>query len=420
MKKLTVLILSVLYVSGMFAQMRVLNDGRAGFGRYLQNNRGIYIGDAPNAPIIPSPFPFSIIRDRNDLIQFGRSVDGSAANAITMARFGQIGMGFALSDYNFSAAQVPYNLLVSTNPSFSAGLAVNMWEGMWGGDGIRVSSSAGWNVRFFAAYSRSIFGWGNTNITPMFYVNQNGAVWARGGFHQLSDASQKRNIETISSPLEKLMQIQGVRFDFVVPEENARTATMSANDRFESAREATPELTREIFDQIESEQSRQRLGLIAQEVEKVFPELVRTQEDGLKAVAYAELVPVLIEAIRELHHQIEELRNPSIIRPRSAEAFDNTDFNLMPSETREAVLHQNVPNPFSQSTQIGFYLPETVRNASLIIFDMTGKQLMQIPLTQRGDGMEFIQGSQLSPGIYLYALIADGREVGVKRMILTQ
>jgi len=51
---------------------------------------------------------------------------------------------------------------------------------------------------------------------------------------------------------------------------------------------------------------------------------------------------------------------------------------------------------------------------------MTGKQLMQIPLTQRGEGVELIQGSHLAPGIYLYALIADGREVDVKRMILTQ
>jgi len=418
MKKLTFLLLFALCASGAFAQMRVLNDGRAGFGRYLQNNRAMYIGDAPNAPIISNPFPFSIIRDRNDLIQIGRSADGSAANAITMGRSGHIGIGDALFDFNFTSPQ--YSLFVNTNPNSLAGLAVNIWEGRWGGDGIRVSASSGWNVRFFAAYSRSAFGWGNANITPMFYVRENGTVWARGGFQNLSDISQKTNVEPIANSLEKLLQIQGVRFDFVVPEENARMTTMSTDDRFESAREATPELTREVFSQMESEQSRQRLGLIAQEVEKVFPELVRTQEDGLKAVAYAEMVPVLIEAIRELQRQIEELRNPGIIRPRSAEAFDDTGFNAMPSETRTAVLHQNVPNPFSQSTQIQFYLPETVRNASLIVFDMTGKQLMQIPLTQRGDGVEFIQGSQLSPGIYLYALIADGREVDVKRMILTQ
>ena len=41
-------------------------------------------------------------------------------------------------------------------------------------------------------------------------------------------------------------------------------------------------------------------------------------------------------------------------------------------------------------------------------------------LTISGQGSETISGSQFSAGIYLYALIADGKEVDVKRMILTE
>ena len=51
---------------------------------------------------------------------------------------------------------------------------------------------------------------------------------------------------------------------------------------------------------------------------------------------------------------------------------------------------------------------------------MQGKQLQQIALTQRGESAELISASQLDPGMYLYALIADGQEVDVKRMILTE
>ena len=53
---------------------------------------------------------------------------------------------------------------------------------------------------------------------------------------------------------------------------------------------------------------------------------------------------------------------------------------------------------------------------------MQNKQLQQIALTQRGEGAEQISASQLDPGMYLYALIliADGQEVDVKRMILTE
>ncbi len=51
-----------------------------------------------------------------------------------------------------------------------------------------------------------------------------------------------------------------------------------------------------------------QVGLIAQELEKVYPELVFTDADGYKSVNYAQLTPVLIEAIKEQQAQIEALK----------------------------------------------------------------------------------------------------------------
>ena len=51
-----------------------------------------------------------------------------------------------------------------------------------------------------------------------------------------------------------------------------------------------------------------QIGFIAQELEQVYPELVKTKEDGFKAVNYAQLVPVLVEAIKEQQLMIEELK----------------------------------------------------------------------------------------------------------------
>jgi hypothetical protein len=48
--------------------------------------------------------------------------------------------------------------------------------------------------------------------------------------------------------------------------------------------------------------------VVAQEVEEVLPELVATREDGYKAVKYEKIVSLLIEAIKELKEEIEELK----------------------------------------------------------------------------------------------------------------
>jgi len=56
-------------------------------------------------------------------------------------------------------------------------------------------------------------------------------------------------------------------------------------------------------------EGKDRIGLIAQDVEEVIPQVVNTREDGFKGVNYGDLVAVLIEAVKEQQHQIDELRS---------------------------------------------------------------------------------------------------------------
>ena len=51
------------------------------------------------------------------------------------------------------------------------------------------------------------------------------------------------------------------------------------------------------------------VGVIAQDVEKVMPEIVATRKDGVKAVKYDRLTALLIEAVKDLQDQITELKN---------------------------------------------------------------------------------------------------------------
>lgn len=98
-----------------------------------------------------------------------------------------------------------------------------------------------------------------------------------------SDQRHKENIEQIKSPLEKLNEIRGVYFDWTDDYINNHGGIDNYFMR------------------------KHDVGVIAQEVEKVLPEIVGTKEDGTKAVKYEKIVPLLIEAIKEQNMIIKSL-----------------------------------------------------------------------------------------------------------------
>jgi trimeric autotransporter adhesin len=81
---------------------------------------------------------------------------------------------------------------------------------------------------------------------------------------------------------------------------------------------------------------------------------------------------------------------------------------------------QNNPNPFSTDTEIKMELPETTRQATIVVYNLEGKQLKNITVSERGKATVKISGNELSAGMYLYTLIADGEVVDTKRLILTK
>nr|MDA3929107.1 T9SS type A sorting domain-containing protein [Prolixibacteraceae bacterium] len=83
-------------------------------------------------------------------------------------------------------------------------------------------------------------------------------------------------------------------------------------------------------------------------------------------------------------------------------------------------LAQNIPNPFNQSTKINMYLPSEITKAILYVYTMQGAQIDQFEIYERGDTFTTIEGHSLNAGMYLYTLIADGKEVDTKKMILTK
>ena len=85
-----------------------------------------------------------------------------------------------------------------------------------------------------------------------------------------------------------------------------------------------------------------------------------------------------------------------------------------------AVLVQNSPNPFDTETAIQMTLPENIGIATVMIFNLEGKQVKNIQVTNRGDVTVKVSANELAAGMYLYSLIADGKVVDTKRMVLTK
>lgn len=156
-------------------------------------------------------------------------------------------------------------------------------------------------------------------------------------------------------------------------------------------------------------------GLVAQELQGIFPDLVKEGQDGYLGVNYVELVPILIRSIQELKQELDDVRSGiGEIKTRSVVSGVKNAVQSTKSENR---LYQNKPNPFKEQTVICFSLSSDAKNASICIFDMTGKMIKKLPISL---GMESVSigGYELGEGMFLYSLIVNGQEIDTKKMII--
>lgn len=108
-------------------------------------------------------------------------------------------------------------------------------------------------------------------VSPAYTLDVVGNIQA-GAFFYSSDKNLKKNIAPLQDSLSKIQQLQGVSFNW-------------------------------------KDNNQPNVGLIAQDVEKVYPELVSTNpKNGMKSVEYANLVSPLIEAVKAQQKEIDELK----------------------------------------------------------------------------------------------------------------
>ncbi len=268
-----------------------------------------------------------------------------------------------------------------------------------------------------------------------------GNSYASGGTWQTSDKQFKQEIATLENALEVIEQLRPTSYQFKTEE----------------------------YDLLRLPTETQ-YGFIAQELEEVMPELVRevrhvtnyneAEENNVekeyikfKAVNYTPLIPLLVSAIQEqqseisskdeevdqLATELEELKNQQqqmlkLIENMSEEMSSISSCcelkmqtegsslgNIQHSETggnQESKLFQNMPNPFSKTTVIPFYLANDIREAIIIITDLNGQEMDEIRINTTGSGQVNFNAEQLnSGGQFFYTLMVDGKVIETRKMI---
>ncbi len=246
-----------------------------------------------------------------------------------------------------------------------------------------------------------------------------------------SDARLKSDVSNFNYGLNELMRINPVQFTY-----NGRGSTIAGD---------------------------KHVGVIAQELQKVAPELVESythvtykelgeedtefesQEEFLR-IRDTEIKYMIINAVKEqqeviqkqedkidaLQAQNEEmLERLEALTTRMAELEKGTPTKAadavkttaqskttvdLSSPADVAQLEQNKPNPFDGETTINYTLPSDAQSANMIFHDLKGNVILQKVLPLGKIGSVDISADNLNPGMYSYTLVVDGKVVETKKM----
>jgi hypothetical protein len=187
-----------------------------------------------------------------------------------------------------------------------------------------------------------------------------------------------------------------------------------------------------------------QIGLMAQDLKKVFPSLVRntysptTQTpDGkivesinYETVNYTGLVPVLIQAVKELDTKTEEIKTLKIQLEEQGRLIEELCNGGCETQLQKKgnitgtnsnnYIKQNRPNPFSSSTVIDYFITDNTSRAEIQVYNLQGMLLKGFSIENKGQGSVSIAANEFAPGTYTYSLIVDGTTIDTKIMVITK
>jgi len=238
--------------------------------------------------------------------------------------------------------------------------------------------------------------------------------------------AEDENIETMSedavSVIENLQQVELLKMTRVnndgslaankIVEKPQHTNVPMTDDNESSGEEVDEE-------PIQTKLSSVSYSLAANQLKQFYPELVYEDQEGNYSINYIEMVPLLVQSIKELSAKVETLEQQLGVQKQTKKVkSETTGIENNVSDIDMVRMDQNKPNPFSESTVIGLNVPEKTQKADIFIYDLSGKQIKSIPVSERGETNITLYASSLNAGMYIYTLVTDGKVVVTRRMIV--
>ncbi len=200
--------------------------------------------------------------------------------------------------------------------------------------------------------------------------------------YNYSDERAKTNIKTIDNGLTTILNLRPVSYNW------KQTMTLSR----------TSEKT-DLAADVENEH-KTKIGFIAQEVEKIFPEAVMTDTEGRKLINYVAIIPLLVQSIQELQSQVNE-QATIIERLNTSLQYDVNSTSITD------IIQSCVFDVQSKELVVELNLSQTSNDADIIISDLIGSQKKTISCCKESPHITE-NVSNLNAGIHIATLVVDG------------
>lgn len=243
------------------------------------------------------------------------------------------------------------------------------------------------------------------------------------GVNITSDARMKDNIQPIENPIDILSRVDGVSYTYRLSEiqnnrksgenafpETSETATNEVNTALAEKEQRNERIKKEIEQREKEEANRKRIGFMAQDIQKVLPELVQTDEKGIMSIDYIGFIPLIVESLKQMQQTIQdqqkEIETLQSLLPAETKSMLRSTSNEEVSVVEGAKLFNRA------GASVSYTLPAIFTAADLQVFDISGRLLKKVVLTGSNSIVE-IDSSEIGYGTFIYALFVDGKKADI-------